>query len=31
MKDESRRPRTLILPPAPYVAAMLGGWWLDRN
>lgn len=25
------RPRTLILPPAPYAAAMLGGWWLDRN
>ena len=31
MKDESRRPRTLILPPAPYAAALLGGWWLDRN
>lgn len=30
MKDESRRPRTLILPPAPYAAALLGGWWLDR-
>ena len=27
----SQRPRTLILPPAPYAAAMLGGWWLDRN
>lgn len=25
------RPRTLILPPAPYAAALLGGWWLDRN
>lgn len=25
------RPRTLILPPAPYAAAVLGGWWLDRN
>lgn len=25
------RPRTLILPPAPYAAAMLAGWWLDRN
>lgn len=31
MKDELRRPRTLILPPAPYAAALLGGWWLDRN
>ncbi len=25
------RPRTLILPPAPYAAAMVGGWWLDRH
>jgi protein-S-isoprenylcysteine O-methyltransferase Ste14 len=31
VKDEARRPRTLILPPAPYAAAMLGGWWLDRH
>jgi protein-S-isoprenylcysteine O-methyltransferase Ste14 len=31
MKDLTRRPRTLILPPAPYAAALLGGWWLDRN
>lgn len=31
MKDETRRPRTLILPPAPYAAALLGGWWLDRH
>jgi len=31
MKDLARRPRTLILPPAPYAAALLGGWWLDRN
>jgi protein-S-isoprenylcysteine O-methyltransferase Ste14 len=31
IKDETRRPRTLILPPAPYAAALLGGWWLDRN
>ena len=30
LKDDSARPRTLILPPAPYAAAMLGGWWLDR-
>ena len=26
----ARRPRTLILPPAPYAAAIIGGWWLDR-
>jgi protein-S-isoprenylcysteine O-methyltransferase Ste14 len=25
------KPRTLILPPAPYAAAILGGWWLDRH
>ncbi len=25
------RPRTLVLPPAPYAAALLGGWWLDRH
>lgn len=31
MTDHARRPRTLILPPAPYAAAMLGGWWLDRE
>jgi len=31
MKDERRRPRTLILPPAPYAAALAGGWWLDRR
>jgi len=30
MKDESKRPRTLVLPPAPYAAALAGGWWLDR-
>ena len=29
--DEARRPRTLIPPPAPYAAAALGGWWLDRH
>ena len=29
--DTARRPRTRILPPAPYAAAMLGGWWLDRT
>ena len=31
LKPDTRRPRTLILPPAPYAAAMLGGWWLDRH
>jgi protein-S-isoprenylcysteine O-methyltransferase Ste14 len=31
MDSQVRRPRTLILPPAPYAAALLGGWWLDRN
>lgn len=31
MRDETRRPRTLVLPPAPYAAALAGGWWLDRN
>ena len=30
-KLHAQRPRTLILPPAPYVAAILGGWWLDRH
>ena len=29
--DHAHRPRTLMLPPAPYAAAMLGGWWLDRE
>lgn len=28
---ETIRPRTLVLPPAPYAAALFGGWWLDRN
>jgi protein-S-isoprenylcysteine O-methyltransferase Ste14 len=31
MKDESKRPRTLVLPPAPFGAAMVGGWWMDRD
>jgi protein-S-isoprenylcysteine O-methyltransferase Ste14 len=31
MTDPAFRPRTLILPPAPYAAALLGGWWLDRH
>lgn len=30
MNDEFQRPRTLVLPPAPYAAAIVGGWWLDR-
>jgi protein-S-isoprenylcysteine O-methyltransferase Ste14 len=31
MIDETQRPHTHILPPAPYAAALVGGWWLDRN
>ena len=31
MGEENRRPRTLIPPPAPYAAALLGGWWLNRH
>jgi len=31
MKDESQRPRTLMLPPAPYAAALFAGWWLERG
>lgn len=27
----AHRPATLVLPPAPYAAALLGGWWLDRR
>jgi protein-S-isoprenylcysteine O-methyltransferase Ste14 len=27
----AHRPATLILPPAPYAVALLGGWWLDRH
>ena len=27
----AHRPATLLLPPAPYAAALAGGWWLDRN
>lgn len=27
----SARPRTLLLPPLPFVAAVLAGWWLDRR
>ncbi len=25
------RPHTLIPPPLPYAAALIGGWWLDRH
>lgn len=31
MINQASKPATLILPPAPYAAAMLGGWWLDRH
>lgn len=31
LKAEAIRPRTLVLPPAPYAAALVGGWWLDRH
>ena len=31
MSDPVLRPRTLILPPAPYAAALIGGWWLDHH
>jgi hypothetical protein len=31
MSDDARRPRTLILPPAPYAVALALGWWLDRH
>lgn len=27
----AHKPATLILPPAPYAAALAGGWWLDRH
>ena len=28
---DARRPRTWILPPAPYALVLLLGWWLDRK
>ncbi len=31
MHDHARRPRTLMLPPAPYAAAIFGGWWLNKH
>lgn len=30
-RNPALRPRTLMLPPAPYAVAVLGGWWLDRH
>ena len=31
MDEPASRPRTLIPPPLPYLAAVLIGWWLDRH
>jgi protein-S-isoprenylcysteine O-methyltransferase Ste14 len=31
MAAPANKPATLLLPPAPYAAALLGGWWLDRH
>ncbi len=31
MTTPTARPRTWILPPVPFAAAILGGWWLDRH
>lgn len=31
MSQDKTRPRTRILPPLPYMAAIAGGWWLDRH
>lgn len=31
MDRNIKRPRTLILPPAPYAIAIFVGWWIDRN
>jgi protein-S-isoprenylcysteine O-methyltransferase Ste14 len=31
MAAPAQKPATRVLPPAPYAAALLGGWWLDRN
>ena len=31
MDAPAHKPATRVLPPAPYAAALLGGWWLDRN
>ncbi len=31
MNPPEDRPRTRLLPPAPYAAALAGGWWLERE
>jgi len=31
MHDHKLKPKTLLLPPAPYAAALAAGWWLDRH
>lgn len=31
MTAPAHKPATRLLPPAPYAAALIGGWWLDRN
>ncbi len=30
MTTPAARPRTWVLPPAPFALAIVGGWWLDR-
>lgn len=31
MTASAHKPATRLLPPAPYAAALFGGWWLDRS
>jgi protein-S-isoprenylcysteine O-methyltransferase Ste14 len=31
MSRHAEKPATVLLPPAPYAAALIGGWWIDRN
>ncbi len=31
MTTTAQRPRTWVLPPAPFALAIVGGWWLDRH
>ena len=31
MSDPALRPATLMLPPAPFLAAVAGGWWLEHE
>jgi protein-S-isoprenylcysteine O-methyltransferase Ste14 len=31
MTVTDHKPATLVLPPVPYAAALLGGWWLNRH